>query len=49
LKLLFCFGYFSDLVIVREHKESDEFWEFLGGKEEYASMPRLAVSLNLIN
>lgn len=32
----------GDLIIVREGKETDEFWEFLGGKEEYASMPRLA-------
>ena len=35
----------SDLIIIREGKETDEFWEFLGGKEEYASMPRLAVSV----
>ena len=32
-----------DLVIVREGKETKEFWELLGGKEEYASMARLAV------
>ncbi|XP_066925925.1 gelsolin, cytoplasmic-like [Clytia hemisphaerica] len=32
----------GDLVIVREGKETDEFWSLLGGKEEYASMPRLA-------
>lgn len=32
----------GDLVIVREGKETKEFWEFIGGKEEYASMPRLA-------
>ena len=32
------------MIIVREGKETDEFWDFLGGEEEYASMPRLAVS-----
>ena len=34
---------FRDLIIVREGKETKEFWELLGGKEEYASMARLAV------
>lgn len=43
---LYChiFFYLSDLIIIREGKETDEFWDFLGGEEEYASMPRLAVS-----
>ena len=32
----------GDLVIVREGKETEEFWANIGGKEEYASAPRLA-------
>ena len=31
-----------DLVKVCEGKETEEFWENIGGKEEYASAPRLA-------
>ncbi|XP_065668513.1 advillin isoform X2 [Hydra vulgaris] len=32
----------GDLIIMREGKETNEFWDLLGGKEEYASMSRLS-------
>ena len=33
----------SDLIVLREGKETKEFWDIIGGKETYATTERLKV------
>ncbi len=41
--------YSSDLSILREGEEANEFWDILGGKETYATTERMIVSIEIID
>ena len=38
-----------DHIAVQEGKEASEFWDFIGGKETYATTERLKVSLQIVH